>query len=61
MYDVMISGYYGFGNSGDDAILLAIIENLRKIKKDIRIVVLSKNPKDTASIYGVDSIDRFNL
>lgn len=61
MYDVMISGYYGFGNSGDDAILLAIIENLRKIKKDIRIVVLSKNPKDTASSYGVDSIDRFNL
>jgi len=61
MYDVMISGYYGFGNSGDDAILLAIIENLRKIKNDIRIVVLSKNPKDTALNYGVDSIDRFNL
>lgn len=61
MYDVMISGYYGFGNSGDDAILLAIIDNLRSIKKDIRIVVLSKNPKDTAANYGVDSIDRFNL
>lgn len=61
MYDVMISGYYGFGNSGDDAILLAIINNLRILKKDIRIVVLSKNPKVTASSYGVDSIDRFNL
>lgn len=61
MYDIMISGYYGFGNSGDDAILLAIIDDLRSIKKDIRIVVLSKNPKDTAASYGVDSIDRFNL
>lgn len=61
MYDVMISGYYGFGNSGDDAILLAIINNLRSIKKNIRIVVLSKNPKDTAANYGVDSINRFNL
>lgn len=61
MYDVMISGYYGFNNSGDDAILLAIIDNLRKIKKDVRIVVLSKNPKDTAASYDVDSIDRFNL
>lgn len=61
MYDVMISGYYGFNNSGDDAILHAIIDNLRKIKKDIRIVVLSKNPKDTAANYGVDSINRFNL
>ena len=61
MYDVMISGYYGFNNSGDDAILLAIIDNLRSIKKDIQIVVLSKNPKDTAKNYAVDSIDRFNL
>ncbi|MHB1393727.1 MAG: polysaccharide pyruvyl transferase CsaB [Clostridia bacterium] len=61
MYDVMISGYYGFNNSGDDAILMAIIDNLRSIKKDIRIVVLSKTPKDTAKNYGVDSIDRFNL
>ena len=61
MYDVMISGYYGFNNSGDDAILLAIINDLRKIKNDIRIVVLSKNPKDTAANYGVDSIDRFNI
>jgi len=61
MYDIMISGYYGFNNSGDDAILLAIIDNLRNVKKDIRIVVLSKNPKDTTANYGVDSIDRFNL
>ena len=61
MYDVMISGYYGFKNSGDDAILLAIIDNLRKIKKDVRIVVLSKSPEDTATNYGVDSINRFNL
>ena len=61
MYDVMISGYYGFNNSGDDAILMAIIDNLRNIQKDIRIVVLSKTPEITASNYGVDSIDRFNL
>lgn len=61
MYDIMISGYYGFRNSGDDAILTAIINNLRNIQKDIRIVVLSKTPEVTASNYGVDSIDRFNL
>lgn len=61
MYDIMISGYYGFNNSGDDAILMAIIDNLRSIKKDIRIVVLSKTPKDTAKNYGVDAVDRFNL
>jgi len=60
MYDVIISGYYGFDNSGDDAILHAIINDLRSIKKDIRIVVLSKNPAATKAAYGVDSVDRFN-
>lgn len=61
MYDVIISGYYGFDNSGDDAILHAIINDLRSIKKDIKIVVLSKNPDSTKAAYGVDSIDRFNV
>lgn len=61
MYDVMISGYYGFRNSGDDAILSAIINDLRNIKKDIRIVVLSKTPNITSKNYKVDSIDRFSL
>lgn len=61
MYDVIISGYYGFDNSGDDAILQAIIDDLRRIKEDIKIVVLSRNPDSTRTTYGVDSIDRFNI
>ncbi len=61
MYDVMISGYYGFKNSGDDALLMAMIDNLRMFKKDIKILVLSMNPKETKTIYGVDAINRFNI
>ncbi|MGE5632709.1 MAG: polysaccharide pyruvyl transferase CsaB [Caulobacteraceae bacterium] len=61
MYDIIVSGYYGFHNSGDDAILHAIINNLRSIKQDIKIMVLSKNPEATRKTYGVDSIDRFNI
>ena len=59
--DVVISGYYGFKNSGDDAILMAIVNNLRALKPNIRISVLSMNPKETRRIYGVDSINRFNF
>jgi len=29
-YDVIISGYYGFNNSGDEAILSALVNNLRQ-------------------------------
>ena len=34
-YDVVLSGYYGFHNSGDDALLKAILESLRREKPDI--------------------------
>ena len=39
--DVMISGYYGFHNSGDDSILSAIVGGLRESCPDIKISVLS--------------------
>lgn len=60
-YDVVISGYYGFENSGDDALLYAIIDSLRKYMKDIRILVLSESPKDTRLTFQVDAEKRFNL
>ncbi len=60
-YDVMISGYYGFDNSGDDSILKAIVSNLRELKPDINILALSANPKETSALFGVDSIHRFNI
>lgn len=61
MYDILISGYYGFENSGDDAILMAILDNLRCYKRDVKILVLSKKPEETKRIYGVDAADRFNF
>ncbi|NMA65132.1 MAG: polysaccharide pyruvyl transferase CsaB, partial [Clostridiaceae bacterium] len=60
-YDVIISGYYGFKNIGDDAMLMAIINNLRTYNKDLKIAVLSNNPAETKSMYSVDSIKRFNF
>ncbi len=60
-YDAVISGYYGFDNSGDDSILKAIINNLRELKPDIKLLVLSGNPKETSALYGVDAIHRFNI
>ena len=39
-YDAVLSGYYGFNNSGDDALLLGIVESLRREKPDIRLLVL---------------------
>lgn len=57
---IMISGYYGFGNCGDEAILMAMIQQLSDIVSEEGITVLSQNPKKTKLLYGVDSIFRLN-
>jgi len=60
-YDIILSGYYGFMNIGDDALLNSIINNLKHIEKDIKILILSRNPVETSKMIGVDSISRVNL
>ncbi len=59
-YDVAILGYYGFRNSGDDALLHSIISSLKSRKPHIRIAVFSKKPEETARIYKVAAFNRFD-
>ena len=61
MSDIIISGYHGFRNSGDEALLFAILSTLRKKKPDISFTVLSKIPSETARVYGVKSVNRYNF
>ena len=61
MADIIISGYHGFANSGDEALLFAILSSLRKNMPGIEVTVLSKTPEDTARVYGVKSISRYNI
>ena len=41
MSKILISGYYGFANAGDEAMLTAIIESLRQVEKNVELTVLS--------------------
>lgn len=56
---VVISGYYGFDNFGDEAILGILLNYLRE--KNCDITVLSNNPRKTSRFYGVRSVKNFNL
>jgi len=58
---IVISGYYGFNNSGDDAILKAIVKDVKDACSDIEITALSKNPQSTMQTYGIKAVNRFNL
>jgi len=60
-WDVVISGYYGFNNHGDDAILKTIIDDLRGYNPNIRIMVLTLRTKEIAKQHNVDVTNRYNL
>ncbi len=58
-YKILISGYYGFNNIGDESILLALTRSLRKRFGDsVELTVLSYNPENTAEKYDVRAVDR---
>lgn len=59
--DIIISGYYGFGNAGDDSIAASTIKNIRKADPNAKITILCKNPKKSAKKYGARAISRFNV
>lgn len=62
---IVISGYYGFKNSGDEAVLKSILTALEEQGKaagiKIEPVVLSINPEWTSSMYGVRAVNRMQL
>ncbi len=60
-YDCSILGYYGYKNSGDDALLFAMIKSLKEINPEAKINVFSFNPRETSRIYKVDSVSRYNI
>ncbi|HOB30276.1 MAG TPA: polysaccharide pyruvyl transferase CsaB [Bacillota bacterium] len=61
MGNVLLSGYYGFGNIGDEAILTSTINALRKARPDLNLIVLSQHPDETSHTYNVESYHRMSI
>lgn len=61
MINLLIAGYHGFGNCGDEAILKAMTTNIRGLADDVDITALSHNPEFTKNEYGIKSVQRFNV
>ena len=60
-FRVVMSGYYGFANAGDDAILEAIQQAIHEASDDIAVTVLSNDPELTRKQYGMEAIPRFRF
>lgn len=57
----VLCGAYGRGNAGDEAILEAVLRELRELDPDIRVCVLSRSPRHTRREFRTDSIFTFNV
>ncbi len=53
---VLICGAYGMGNAGDEAILEAIVAEMRSIDAAMPITVMTRDPEGTAKRLGVNAL-----
>src|SRR6266545_7125196 len=53
---VLIGGYYGAGNIGDEAILAAMLGDLRSQRPDTSFIVTSWNPEKTRQELDVEAV-----
>jgi polysaccharide pyruvyl transferase CsaB len=56
---IILNGYYGFDNFGDELILLSLIRLLQHF--GFSVTVISQSPEITRQRYGVSAIGRYNL
>ena len=60
MAKIAISGYYGFKNFGDEAILSVLVNHLKSLQ-NTDITVFSSDVEYTEKTYGVKAVKRFCL
>ena len=60
MTKYLISGYIGFDNFGDEAILKTLVTHL-KTKNPEKITVISSNPNRTKNLYNVETTGMFDF
>lgn len=52
---ILIAGYYGFGNVGDDAVLHSMLDDIRARLPHAETTVLSESPEATRLQYGTEA------
>jgi polysaccharide pyruvyl transferase CsaB len=57
MIKLIIAGYYGFRNAGDEAILSGMVHSLRSTFEDVNICVVTADPDFTKRTHEVEVVD----
>jgi polysaccharide pyruvyl transferase CsaB len=56
---ILIAGYFGFRNTGDEAVLAGTIRGLRRRLPDAELCALSADPAATMREHGIEAADRW--
>lgn len=56
---ILMSGYFGFRNPGDEAILTSTYGNIRSLGGNVRVQALVYKPERSAGQYDFEMVDRF--
>ncbi len=60
-YRIAVSGYYGCGNAGDEAVLAGIRASFSRLAgEEVELVALSQNPTETSQLHGIPSAYRMS-
>ncbi len=57
---ILMSGYFGYDNLGDEAILYSMVEGLCSIE-NVELTALSANPQKTAEKFGIRAVERMKI
>ena len=57
---IVLSGYYGFSNAGDEAMLYSILRSLTMTIDNPEITVISGHPEVTEQQFNVKAVSRFD-
>ena len=60
-HDFTLCGYYGFGNTGDEALEKCIISSIRERAPSADICVMTHTPKKTSRRFAVSAVQRMDL
>lgn len=58
MTRILLSGYYGFENAGDEAILAGILASFQQLDPSVSFTVISGRRRVTAERFGVEAVSR---
>lgn len=53
---IALSGYYGFDNAGDEALLAAITSSIGDLAPGVEFIVLSGDPENTFKSHGIPAV-----